>query len=50
MNEQQIQQNFDTLVEYFGFTHDELANLLYIIDTFIAGSAALNVFTQIELF
>lgn len=50
MNELHIQQNFDTLAEYFGFTQDELANLLYVNNAFIAGSAALNVFTQTELF
>jgi len=50
MNEQQIQKNFDTLAEYFGLTQDELANLLYINDAFIAGSASLNAFTQTELF
>jgi hypothetical protein len=50
MNEQQIQQNFDTLAKYFGFSQDELANLLYVNDAFIAGSAALNVFIQTELF
>jgi len=42
--------NFYKLTKHFGFTEKELGNLLYQVNAFIAGSSALNVFTNDKLY
>ena len=41
---------FNNLAKHFDFTTKELGNLLYQVNAFIAGSSALNIFTQDKLY